>query len=350
MAPAVDNLSAVLNAAGDLQVKVWKAAPAPAPHEVQVSMRAVGICGSDCHYWTNGRIGDFVVRAPMVLGHEGSGVVVATGTTVTTLSVGDRVALEPGVPCGSCGACRDGRYNLCKDVRFFATPPIDGCLVRRVNHPAAFCYKLPDNVSFEHAALLEPLSVALHALKRANLKAGDSIFIAGAGPIGLMVVLAARAAGAARIVISDVDPSRLAVAKTAGAHTIVRVGNETNLSLLQGAHDACFECSGAELAIVACVRNARPGGVVILVGMGVVTAKVPLLDAACREVDIRGVFRYCNTYQRAVDLVACGAIDPTFLVTHRFSLENAVHAFETARDALSTKAIKVIINCEERDV
>lgn len=345
MAPAADNLSAVLLAPGDLQVKPWKAPSAPPDGHVQVSMRSVGICGSDCHYWTHGRIGNYIVRAPMVLGHEGAGVVTAVGPSVTHLRPGDRVALEPGVPCGACESCREGRYNLCADVRFAATPPVDGCLARRVNHAAAFCYKLPDHVSFELAALLEPLAVALHALKRAALRAGDKVFVAGAGPIGLMCVLAAKAAGAARVSIADVDDARLQVASKAGADVVVRVGEGDDE--LKGLHHVCFECSGAESAVAACLRNARAGGVVVLVGMGKPVVSIPVLDAACREVDIRGVFRYCNTYQRALDLVASRRIDPSFMVTHRFPLENAVQAFETARDAKETRAIKVIIECGE---
>ncbi len=279
----------------------------------------------------------------MVLGHEGSGVVSSVGDGVIGLAVGDRVALEPGVPCSRCEVCRVGRYNLCPEVRFHATPPIHGCLARRVNHPAAFCYKLPDNVDFDQAALLEPLSVALHTMTRSGARMGDRVYIAGSGPIGLMCVLAARAIGVAEVVVGDVDPRRLTIAKKAGAHSVVDVRNDT----VDRRFDVCIDCCGAESAVRTCIKATKNGGCVVLVGMGKPEIKIPLLDAACREVDIRGVFRYANTYQRALDLVASGAIDPRFMVTHRFPISKALKAFETTRDAVKTNSIKVIIECGE---
>lgn len=277
----------------------------------------------------------------MVLGHEGSGVVCSVGPGVTGLAVGDRVALEPGVPCSRCNICRVGRYNLCENVQFHATPPVHGCLARRVNHPAAFCYKLPENVDFDQAALLEPLSVALHAMTRSGARMGDRVYIAGSGAIGLMCVVAAKAVGVSEIVVGDIDPRRLQIAKKAGAHDVVDVRK----NIVERRFEVCIDCSGAESAVRTCIKAAKNGGCVVLVGMGKPEINVPLLDAACREVDIRGVFRYVNTYQRALDLVASGLIDPRFIVTHRFPIEKALKAFETTRDSVETKAIKVIIEC-----
>lgn len=340
---SLTNLSVVLEERGKLEVKLVADPPPPPPGQVQIDMRSVGVCGSDVHYWTDGRIGDFIVKKPLVLGHEGSGVVSAIGDGVTNLKIGDRVAIEPGVPCGVCDDCRTGRYNLCKDVRFHATPPIDGSLARRINHSAAFCYRLPDHVSFDQAAMLEPLSVGMHAALRSNIQLGSSVFIAGAGPIGLMCLLAAKAAGASYVVISDVDEKRLEVAKNAGASDIYHVGADG--AKFYRSFDVSIDCSGVESAVAGCIKYTRQGGAVILVGMGKEEMKLPVLDAACREIDIKGVFRYANTYQKALDLVASGQINVEFMITHRFDMTEAVDAFEAMRDGV---AIKAIINCAEK--
>jgi len=331
----------------------------PAANEVQIAVRSVGICGSDVHYWTHGRIGDFVVHDPMVLGHESSGVVVQVGDGVTKLKPGDRVSIEPGVPCGRCTSCKVGRYNICKDVLFCATPPVHGSLRNYYNHAAAFCYKLPPNVSFDEAALLEPLSVALHACSRGGVKAGVTVLVAGAGPIGLVNLLVAKASGAARVIMTDLSAHRLSMAKELGADETVLVSTsesgeqlaerirnairEQGISDVDGA-DVSIECSGAESSIQAAIRATKSGGCVVLVGMGKATCSIPVLEAGFREVDIRGVFRYANTYPTALELVASGKIDVKPLITHRFTLQNAVEAFEVTRD-LRDNAIKVIIDC-----
>src|SRR5512141_2535439 len=181
--------TAVLHRAHDLRLEE-RPIPRPGPDEVLVAIRAVGVCGSDVHYWHEGRIGDFVVQAPLVLGHECAGVVVESGAEVTSLAPGDRVALEPGVPCRRCPACKSGRYNLCPDVIFMATPPVDGAFAQYVVHPADFAYRLPDHASLEEGALLEPLSVGIHAARRAGVGLGDTVLVGGAGPIGLTALLA----------------------------------------------------------------------------------------------------------------------------------------------------------------
>lgn len=345
--PKGENIAAVLHAPCDLRVESVPK-PRPGPGSVLLSMRSVGICGSDVHFWTHGNIGDYKVEAPMVLGHEGSGVVMELGEGVANLSVGDRVAIEPGVPCGSCRICKGGRYNLCPGVKFAATPPVNGSLAHFIVHPADYCFKLPAHVSFEDAALFEPLSVAIHACRRGKVSLGHTVLITGAGPIGLMSLLATKAAGATSVVMVDIDAKRLESAKAAGADHTVLLSREKGGSEGIGVEaDVCIEASGAESAVQVCINHARRGGVVVLVGMGKSMITIPVLPAMFREVDIRGVFRYCNTYRTALDLVASGRINARFLVTHRFPLEKALDAFETAK-SVDSQALKVIVDCEPK--
>lgn len=311
-----------------------------------IAMRSVGICGSDVHYWTEGRIGDFIVRKPMVLGHEGAGVVRVVADDVTDFAPGDRVAIEPGIPCSSCIQCREGRYNLCADVKFAATPPVNGSLANFVSHPANFCYKLPPMISFDEAALFEPLSVAIHACRRGTVRLGQTVFVAGAGPIGLLTMLVAKSCGAREVIITDVDSDRLQVAKEMGADKTVVTHSEGDPKItVQGiTADVCLDATGVESAIKTCVYAAKRGGVVVLIGMGKPEVSIPVLEASVRELDIRGVFRYCNTYPAALDLVATGKVNLKRLVTHRFKMMDAEDAFQVAHDR-SSKAIKVVIDC-----
>ncbi|XP_065837562.1 sorbitol dehydrogenase-like [Oscarella lobularis] len=345
------NPSAVLFKTNDLRI-VDRPIPEPGKNQVQISMHSVGICGSDVHYWTHGAIGDFVVRAPMVLGHESSGTVTKVGEGVTTLKIGDRVAIEPGIPCRCCGYCREGRYNLCRDMRFCATPPVDGSLARFYVHDADFCYKLPDNVSFEEGALLEPLSVGVHACQRAGVKVGSKVLICGAGPIGLVCLLTAKAFGATKVMITDLDAGRLEKAKSMGADLCIQVTGLQPKEIAEKVKNfigddlatETLECSGAEPSIRAGIYSTRSGGTLILVGLGKPEVTLPIVDASVREVDIRGIFRYRNAYPTALEMVATGAVNVKPLVTHHFSLEKSLDAFETAKDP-STGAIKVIIDC-----
>ena len=219
------NRAAVLVKPGEIVIEE-RPMPEPGPREVLVEVAAVGVCGSDVHYFQHGRVGSHVVRAPLVLGHESAGRVAAVGSSVTAHAVGDRVALEPGVPCGRCRECRSGRYNLCPDVVFFATPPVDGAFAEFVTIDEDFAFALPDELSDEAGALMEPLSVGIWACRKAGVSAGDRVLVTGAGPIGLLAMQVARAFGATRVEISDVNEGRLELAERTGATRAIRAGGE----------------------------------------------------------------------------------------------------------------------------
>lgn len=343
----------VLHAQGDLRLE-QRPIPEPGPNDVLLQMHSVGICGSDVHYWQYGKIGDFTVKKPMVLGHEAAGRVVKVGSAVVHLQVGDRVAVEPGVPREMDEFFKSGRYNLSPTIFFCATPPDDGNLCRYYKHSASFCYKLPDNVTFEEGALIEPLSVAIHACRRASISLGTTVLICGSGPIGMVCLLVAKAMGASQAVITDLSPERLAMAKELGADFVLTVNRGDRAQdlaqrvegLLGAQPQVTIECTGVESSIQTAIYATRSGGVVVLVGLGSDTVTVPLINAAVREVDIRGVFRYCNTWPMAIAMLASGKVNVKPLVTHRFPLEQAVQAFETTRQG---HGVKVMLKCDQND-
>ncbi|KZV67753.1 GroES-like protein [Peniophora sp. CONT] len=326
--------------------------------EVVVAIRSTGICGSDLHFWHEGRIGNaFVVRDKQILGHESAGEVIAVHDTVKSLKVGDKVAIEPNIPCHTCRPCLKGTYNGCENILFPSTPPEPGLLRRYITHPAVWCHKLPDTMSYEDGALLEPLSVALAAVERADLRLGQAVVICGAGPIGLASLLCAKASGAEPILITDIDQGRLDFAKSLVANkpgtlntlliqrgrTVEELGADM-VSALGGLEpDLALECTGMESSIGAAIHAMRFGGKVFVVGMGKDTMTFPFMRLSAREIDLRFQFRYANTWPRAIRLVDSGVLaDVRKLVTHRFDLEDAVKAFETSAD-LKTGAIKVQI-------
>lgn len=329
-APAAVNRAAVLYGVGDLRIED-RPLPEPGPHEVLVEIRAVGICGSDVHYFEHGRIGDFVVNSPLVLGHESAGVIVGLGAQATRHRLGERVALEPGVPCGQCRECRRGRYNLCRDIAFFATPPIDGALARFVTIHEDFAFSVPDHVSDAAAALCEPLSVGIWSCRKGSVGIGSRVAIAGAGPIGAVATLVALAAGAAEVIVSDPVPERRERVRALGATDAVDPASG-------GLKEACvdadvfLDCSGSPQAIADGIASLRPAGTAVLVGMCPATEiPWPVARVQNREIWVTGTFRYAHTYPEAVTLIASGRIDLDSLVDATFDLEHAEEALGAAK-------------------
>ena len=308
------------------------------PGMVRIAIHTVGVCGSDVHYYTHGRIGPFVVRAPMVLGHEAAGTVVEVGAGVTHLKVGDRVCMEPGVPDPNSRASRLGMYNVDPAVTFWATPPVHGVLTSEVVHPANYTFKLPDNVSFAEGAMVEPFAVGMQAASKAGIQPGDTAIVLGAGPIGTMVALAALAGGCARVIVADLAQPKLDIAAQYEGIIPVNV-REQNLveaiaSLTDGwGADVVFECSGSPKAWETVMELPRPGGTIVVVGLPVEPVAVDIAGASVKEVRIENVFRYAHQYDRAIALIASGKVDLKPLISETFAFEDSIKAFERAVEA-----------------
>ncbi len=329
---------ALLRGIEDLVIE-RRAVPRPGPGHVQVQITSVGVCGSDVHYYLHGRIGDFVVDSPMILGHESGGVVSAVGEGVDPDRVGQRVSIEPGVPDLSCRECKEGRYNLCPNMRFFATPPIDGSLAEYVSVHESFAYPIPESMSNDAAALIEPLSVGIWANRKAGVGPATSVLITGAGPIGLVNVQCAKAYGATEIIVSDVNSHRLALAAELGATRTIDV---STVPLPQAAPsvDVLLECSGNAAATADGIRALRPNGRAVLIGMGGDDVSVPLGHLQTREIWLTGTFRYANTWPTAIALVAAGRVDVDRLVTGHFALDETVQALLCGqRDPFAVKSV-----------
>lgn len=311
------------------------------PGMVRIAIHTVGVCGSDVHYYTHGRIGPFVVDAPMVLGHEAAGTVVEVGEGVIHLKAGDRVCMEPGIPDPSSRASRLGMYNVDPAVRFWATPPVHGVLTPEVVHPANYTFKLPDNVSFAEGAMVEPFAVGMQAASKARITPGDTAVVLGAGPIGTMVALAALAGGCARVVVADLAQPKLDIAAQYQGIIPVNI-RETNLvekigELTEGwGADVVFECSGSPRAWETIMDLPRPGGAIVVVGLPVEPTKVDIAAASTKELRIENVFRYAHQYDRAIALIASGKVDLKPLISETFAFEEAKAAFDRAVEARST--------------
>jgi L-iditol 2-dehydrogenase len=305
---------------------------------VLVEIGSVGVCGSDVHYFEQGRIGPYVVDKPLILGHEAGGMVTAVGAGVSSLQVGQRVSIEPGVPCRSCAQCLAGRYNLCPHVKFFATPPYDGAFSQYVAMPAAFVYPVPDSISDDAAALLEPLSVGVWACRRAQLAPGQTVLVTGAGPIGLIAAQTARAYGADAVTVTDVNPHRLRLAEQLGLATIDV--SRTSLADAGIEPDVLLECSGNARATWDAVSILARAGRVILVGMGGDTVQLPLSYVQDRELMVTGAFRYANTWPIAIQLTASGRVDLDSMVTGHYGLDDVEAALTASRsDPTTVKAM-----------
>lgn len=322
------------------------------PHDVLVAVNYTGICGSDVHYWQHGAIGHFVVKDPMVLGHESAGTVVEVGADVKTLKPGDRIALEPGYPCRRCSSCLSGRYNLCPDMVFAATPPYDGTLTGFWVAPFDFCYKLPDNVSLQEGALIEPLAVAVHIVKQARVQPGQSVVVMGAGPVGLLCAAVAKSFGATKVVSVDIVQAKLDFAKSfAATHTYMsqRVSPEENArNLLEaadltanGGADVVIDASGAEPSIQTSLHVVKMGGTYVQGGMGKADITFPIMALCLKEVTARGSFRYgSGDYKLAIELVAAGKVDVKRLVDGVVAFKDAEEAFKKVKEG---QVIKILI-------
>ena len=325
--------AAVLYGKGDLRIEE-RPVPAVGPGEVLVRVRSVGVCGSDVHYYTEGRIGEIVLEEPTVMGHEAAGEVAAVGEGVEGLAVGDRVALEPGLTCGRCEWCLSGRYNVCPRVEHLGTPPTDGVCQTWFATPARRCYRFPEAISFDEGAMLEPLSVGLHAVHLAPPRPGDTVVVLGTGPIGLMTLAVARSAGAGRIIAADLIEGRLDFARRLGATDTIDAGKvdvvEAVMDLTGGrGADVVYEAAGVPETFQQALEAACRCATVAIIGIYAPGGSVLDLHGARRkELTIRMVRRFRFTYPRAIDLVRRGAVKAGELVTHHFDLEHTEEAFE----------------------
>lgn len=329
----------VLERKGELAIRDIELPREVGPEDVKIAIHTVGVCGSDVHYYTHGAIGSFILREPMVLGHEAAGVVLEVGAAVKNLKVGDRVCMEPGIPNMASRASKLGIYNVDPDVRFWATPPIHGVLTPEVVHPAAFTYKLPDTVSFAEGAMVEPFAVGMQAAKRARITPGDVAVVIGCGPIGIMTALAALAGGCSRVFISDLSAPKLAIAGQYGGITPVNITEASLLETVMAATDGwgadvIFEASGSPRAYQGIFDLMRPGGTLVLVGLPVEPVAFDVPASIFKEARIETVFRYANNFDRAVNLIAAGKVDLKPLITETFAFEDSIAAFERAAKGL----------------
>ncbi|MBB3932200.1 D-xylulose reductase [Kaistia hirudinis] len=308
------------------------------PRDVKIAIHTVGVCGSDVHYYTHGRIGPFIVEEPMVLGHEASGTVVEIGAEVKGLKVGDRVCMEPGIPDLSSRASKLGLYNVDPSVRFWATPPVHGCLTPFVVFPEAFTFKLPDNVSFAEGAMVEPFAVGMQAASKAKIAPGDTALVIGSGPIGIMVALAALAGGCSRVYISDHSAAKLEIAGRYDGIEPIKLPEQSVGEVIAAGTDGwgvdiVFEAAGARSAYDGIFGFLRPGGAVVLVGMPVEPVAIDIVSAQAKEARIETIFRYANVYDRAIALISSGKVNLKPLVTGVYPFEESIAAFERAASA-----------------
>lgn len=328
--------ASVLRRAGEVVVEN-RPVPVPAHDEVLVRVGSVGICGSDVHYFHEGRIGDFIVESPMVLGHEAGGTIVAVGADVDPARIGERVSIEPQRPSPTSKQSLAGAYNLCPHMEFYATPPIDGAFAEYVTIQSHFAFEVPESISDDAAALMEPLSVGIAAARKAGITAGSRVLVTGAGPIGIIAVQVARAFGATEIIVSDIDPERRAQALKFGADSALdAIADDSQLRSL--GVDVLLECSGATPAVRAGLEALAPAGTAVLVGMGADEIALPISLIQNRELVVTGIFRYANTWPTAIDLVRTGRVDLDSLVTGSYGLDEVEPALlaSTASTSLKT--------------
>jgi L-iditol 2-dehydrogenase len=325
--------------------------PIPASDEVLIKVQSVGLCGSDVHYYQHGRIGNFIVEKPIILGHESSGEIVEIGSEVKHLKIGQRVTVEPGVTCGVCEYCKSGKYNLCPEVKFLATPPYDGAFCEYIAIRSDFVFPIPDEMSYDEAAMAEPISVGIHAMRRGRLQVGETVVIMGMGPIGMLSAVVAHLSGANKVIGVDFEESRLELSKKMGVTDTVNLKNENlaeRIAEITGGKnvDLALETAGNAKALQSALTSVKRGGRVVVVGLPPEDiATLNINEIVGGEIDIFGVFRYSNTYQTAIDMISqckVAGIDLKNMMTHYYSLDETKEAFEKAISD-RTNAIKVMI-------
>lgn len=296
---SLENIAVVIHGKNDMRLES-RPIPEISSTEVLLLMDCVGICGSDISVLTKGRLGDYILKEPLITGHESSGVVIKVGANVTNLIPGDRVAVEPGIPCRFCSLCKAGNYNICPDLYLCSIPPSNGNLTNYHKHAADFCHKLPAHVTMEEGALMEPLAVGVRACRRAGVTLDSHVLITGAGPVGLVTLLAARAMGASNILITDLSEHRLEIAKQLGADNILLINsNENEKDTVNKIHEIMgippnitIDCCGYEATTRLAIFATRSGGKVLIAGLASEDVKIPLVNAFAREIDILGTFTY----------------------------------------------------------
>lgn len=339
--------AAVLHAPRDLRYQQVPV-PTPGPDEVLVQVTTNGLCGSDIHFYKEGRLGPFIVSRPYIPGHEACGVVIKESSRPGGPRKGTRVAIEPGIPCRRCALCKSGRYNLCRDVIFMSAPPINGTFAEFAAVAADFAHPLPDTVDDESGAFVEPLSVGVQACTRAGLKAAASVAVIGAGPIGLVTMLVARAFGAASVFLVDRLAGRLALGATLGAEAAIDASAMDPAARIAELTDGrgvdfVFDASGSSAACASAPELAARGGSVTIIGWPEKsTFPYPVESIIEKELDVHGTNRYCNAFPRAIALLASGRLDVHSLVSHRFELEKVTEAYAFAADH-PAETIKVMV-------
>jgi L-iditol 2-dehydrogenase len=315
--------------------------PQIGPEEVLIKLDYVGICGSDMHYYVSDRIGPYTAESPFVLGHEPGGVVVEVGSNVTSLKIGDKVALEPGKTCGKCEFCTTGRYNLCRDVIFFATPPVDGVFQEYINHPANLCFKLPDNVSTLEGALIEPLAVGFHAANQGDAHTGQKAIVFGSGCIGLVSMMALKAKGISQVYVADIMENRLAKALELGAAGVINPQKDDVIKraaeITGGAgFDLALESAGTEITTRQSIAIVKKGAVIVLVGYSKSgEMNLPMTLVLDKELTLKSVFRYRHIYPMAIEAVASGAVNLKGIVSNIYDFNDIQRAMD---ESINNKA------------
>ncbi|WP_228484686.1 NAD(P)-dependent alcohol dehydrogenase [Microbacterium cremeum] len=336
---SVGMTAAVLVRAGEIVLE-RRPVPAPRADEVLVRVTAVGVCGSDVHFYKDGHLGDWVVSEPLVLGHESGGTIVAVGDDVSRERIGERVSIEPQHPSTTSAETLRGDYNLDPHMEFYAVPGTDGAFQEYVTIQSHFAHAIPDSVSDHAAALMEPLSVAIATARKARFSPGDRVLVTGAGPVGIAIAQVARAYGAAEVIVSDIADDRRAAALSFGATSVVDPSSPDFETLVAGV-DSFADASGAASAVRAGIRALRPAGRAVLVGMGLPEVPLPITAIQNKELVVTGVFRYANTWPTAISLVAAGRVDLDRMVTGTFGLGQVREALESTADPSTIKSVVV---------